>query len=140
MQSTCIEIFTDCKGYALGSVEGRVAIQYFEDNSNPKRSFAFKCHRQGNKVFAVNAISFNSLGTFSTSGGDGAYVFWDKDTKKKIRSYERSNISITSTDFNGDNSIFAYASSYDWSKGVNKRDPTTKISLHIVRTDDIKKN
>lgn len=31
-------------GYALGSVEGRVAIQYVNPQ-NPKDNFTFKCHR-----------------------------------------------------------------------------------------------
>eukprot|EP01091_Cochliopodium_minus_P012493 TRINITY_DN3794_c0_g1_i1.p1 TRINITY_DN3794_c0_g1~~TRINITY_DN3794_c0_g1_i1.p1 ORF type:complete len:306 (-),score=71.74 TRINITY_DN3794_c0_g1_i1:307-1224(-) len=121
MQSTCVELFTDCKGYALGSVEGRVAIQYFEE-VYPKNNFAFKCHRMANKVFSVNSLSFNKFGTFSTAGGDGSYTFWDKDTKKKIKSYERAQSSITSTDFSADNSLFAYSVCYDWSKGIKKRE------------------
>lgn len=37
-----LQIF--CLGYALGSVEGRVAIQYVNP-ANPKDNFTFKCHR-----------------------------------------------------------------------------------------------
>lgn len=33
-----------CAGFALGSVEGRVAIQYVAPQ-NPKDNFTFKCHR-----------------------------------------------------------------------------------------------
>ena len=36
----------DGKGYALASVEGRVAVEYFADEESNK-SFAFKCHRKG---------------------------------------------------------------------------------------------
>jgi hypothetical protein len=47
-QHRCIAIFRDKKksptGYALGSVEGRVAIQYVNPQ-NPKDNFTFKCHR-----------------------------------------------------------------------------------------------
>jgi len=32
--STCIRIFPDCKGYILGSIEGRVAIQYFQEQQH----------------------------------------------------------------------------------------------------------
>lgn len=32
------------KGFALGSVEGRVCIQYVNP-TNPKDNFTFKCHR-----------------------------------------------------------------------------------------------
>lgn len=47
-QHRCVAIFKDKKkqptGYALGSVEGRVAIQYVNP-LNPKDNFTFKCHR-----------------------------------------------------------------------------------------------
>jgi mRNA export factor len=47
-QHRCISIFKDKTnqptGFALGSVEGRVAIQYVNP-VNPKDNFTFKCHR-----------------------------------------------------------------------------------------------
>lgn len=47
-QHRCVAIFKDKKkaptGYALGSIEGRVAIQYVNP-PNPKDNFTFKCHR-----------------------------------------------------------------------------------------------
>ena len=47
-QHRCVAIFRDKKkvpvGYAAGSVEGRVAIQYV-NTTNPKDNFTFKCHR-----------------------------------------------------------------------------------------------
>ena len=53
MQHRCVSIFVDRKasptnpppvGFALGSIEGRVAIQYVSPQ-NPKDNFTFKCHR-----------------------------------------------------------------------------------------------
>ena len=49
-QHRCVAIFKDKKGagapagFALGSVEGRVAIQYIVAAS-PRDNFTFKCHR-----------------------------------------------------------------------------------------------
>lgn len=47
-QHRTVSIFRDKKklpvGYALGSIEGRVAIQYV-NAMNPKDNFTFKCHR-----------------------------------------------------------------------------------------------
>lgn len=47
-QHRTVAIFSDKKkqpvGYALGSIEGRVAIQYVAP-INPKDNFTFKCHR-----------------------------------------------------------------------------------------------
>ena len=62
------------QGYAISSVEGRVAIEYFSESPEAQAGkFAFKCHRtkEGGKDTAhpVNAIAFHpSLGTFATGG------------------------------------------------------------------------
>lgn len=57
----CVSIFPDQKGFAVGSIEGRVGIEYFSEQAakaqtpggykpvntygGAKLSFAFKCHR-----------------------------------------------------------------------------------------------
>merc|ERR1719195_429365 len=78
-------------GFALGSVEGRVAIQYV-NAANPKDNFTFKCHRSNGAVngfqdiFAVNDIAFHPVhGTLATVGSDGRYSFWDKDARTKLK-------------------------------------------------------
>ena len=74
----CLTCFPDSQGYMVGSVEGRVAVQHLEDAQQSK-NFTFKCHRDGNDVYAVNGITFHpQYGTFVTSGSDGSYNFWDK--------------------------------------------------------------
>lgn len=43
-----VDCFTDGKGYAVSSVEGRVAWEYFDPALGPmgaKENYAFKCHR-----------------------------------------------------------------------------------------------
>lgn len=75
-QTRCITCFPDHTGFLVGSVEGRVAVHHVEDHQQ-SRNFTFKCHRDGNDVFAVNAMSFHPQhGTFVTAGSDGAYNFW----------------------------------------------------------------
>jgi len=49
-QFTSIAVFTECDGYAVGSLEGRCMVQYIKpeyrnNQNNNKSSFAFKCHR-----------------------------------------------------------------------------------------------
>lgn len=53
-------------GYVLSSIEGRVAVEYFDPNAEvQKRKYAFKCHRIKNEgkeqIFPVNAISFHNV-------------------------------------------------------------------------------
>jgi mRNA export factor len=77
-QSRCVACFPDQTGFALGSVEGRVGVQYVQKVTG-KDHFAFKCHRQDSNVYSVNAIAFNNtFGTFATVGSDGVVTFWDK--------------------------------------------------------------
>ena len=59
------------------------------------RNFAFKCHRQQEtQVYAVNAISFHPRwGTFATAGSDGVYTFWDKDSKQRLKMFNKYDVS-----------------------------------------------
>lgn len=93
-QHRCVSIFLDKNtknptGFALGSIEGRVAIQYVEA-TNPKDNFTFKCHRsqpsqsnQPQDIYAVNDIVFHPIYmTLATVGSDGRFSFWDKDARQ----------------------------------------------------------
>lgn len=131
-QHRSVAIFNDVKkktptGYAIGSIEGRVAIQYLNP-VNPKDNFTFKCHRvnqsTGNiqDIYAVNDIAFHPVhGTLATVGSDGTFSFWDKDARTKLKSSETIDQPITKCAFSAGGQIFAYAVGYDWSK-VNKHD------------------
>jgi len=68
-------------------------------------------------VAKVNGIAFHPThGTLSTVGSDGRFSFWDKDARTKLKTSEQLDQPITCCCFNALGNIFAYASSYDWSK------------------------
>lgn len=144
-QTRVVSCFTDSAGFAIGSIEGRCAIQYVEEKDSSS-NFSFKCHRDPAvnnvvNVHAVNAISFHPVhGTFSTAGSDGTFHFWDKDAKHRLKGYPNVGGSITATTFNKTGSIFAYAISYDWSKGYqhNTQNYPIKVMLHPVTNDECK--
>jgi mRNA export factor len=142
-QSRSITCFPDKTGFALGSIEGRVAIHHVEEKDNVK-NFAFKCHREnnGSEIYAVNALAFNKqFGTFATCGSDGSYHFWDKDSKTRLKAFQRCSLPVTSAAFNGDGTIFAYSIGYDWSKGAEYYNPNTMknyILLHAVQEAEVK--
>lgn len=74
------------------------------------------------------------------SGSDGCYHFWDKETKRRLKAMERVNESITCGTFNRDGSLYAYAVSYDWSKGCQQYNPATArntVMLHPVTEADV---
>ena len=65
----------------------------------------------------VNDIKFHPVhGTLATVGSDGRFSFWDKDARTKIKTSEQLDQPITCCAFNSNGQIYAYASSYDWSK------------------------
>lgn len=53
-QTRVIKCFPNKQGYALSSIEGRVAIEYFDPNPEiQKKKYAFKCHRIKNEETEV---------------------------------------------------------------------------------------
>lgn len=151
-QHRCVSIFADKKtsaptGFALGSIEGRVAIQYVQP-TNPKDNFTFKCHRSNvapsggvQDIYAVNDISFHPVhGTLSTVGSDGRFSFWDKDARTKLKTSEQFDLPITCSSFNAQGNIFGYASSYDWSKGHEGYEPQKMKPNILMRScfDELK--
>ncbi|XP_038057612.1 mRNA export factor-like [Patiria miniata] len=142
-QHRCVAIFQDTKktgpaGYALGSIEGRCAIQ-FEPAATPKDNFTFKCHRSNGAssysyqdIFAVNAIAFHpEHGTLATAGSNGKFSFWDKDARTKLKTSEEMENPITACAFDAKGNIFAYAVSYDWSKGHEFYNPQKKNYIFL---------
>ena len=80
-QCRTVKYFPDGNGIALGSTEGRVAVEFLEELGLPAKmkKYAFKCHRQGDTVYPVNCIAFHPIyGTFATGGCDGTVgtCFW----------------------------------------------------------------
>ena len=59
-QTRCVRCTPDGRGYAVASVEGRVAVDFFDDAESAASKYAFKCHRrvEGGKdvVYPVNAL------------------------------------------------------------------------------------
>jgi len=150
-QTRVVSCFTASanSGFAVGSVEGRVAIQYIEEKDNAG-NFAFRCHRHDSAansrnpsmVFAVNDISFNPVhGTFSTCGSDGICHFWDKDARNRLKSFDPLPGPISASCFNRNGTIFAYSVSYDWSKGHLGMPPghPNKLMLHACKDEEVKK-
>lgn len=73
-------------------------------------------------ILQVNGIAFHPVhGTLATVGSDGRFSFWDKDARTKLKTSEQLDQPISACCFNHNGNIFAYASSYDWSKvrGLN---------------------
>ncbi|XP_048325158.2 protein RAE1 isoform X2 [Ziziphus jujuba] len=79
--------------------------------------------------------------TFATAGSDGAFNFWDKDSKQRLKAMSRCSQPIPCSAFNNDGSIFAYSVCYDWSKGAENHNPASAknyIFLHLPQESEVK--
>jgi mRNA export factor len=159
-QTRCVACFPNKSGYLVGSIEGRVAVHHVEDSVGQTSNFTFKCHRDDSDIYPVNSCAFHPQhGTFVTAGGDGTYNFWDKDSKQRLRAMQRccypaagggggvggqqatEPAPIPCGAFNSDGSIYAYAVSYDWSRGHSAYNPQTMrthVLLHACQDQEVK--
>ena len=140
-QTRVVSCYSNSEGYALGSIEGRVSLNNFEDGPKSSSEFTFKCQRNDSLVYAVNAISFHPIhGTFSTAGSDGTWAIWDKDSKQRLKASDKAPNAICATAFNRNGNIFAYGVGYDWSKGYehNQRDGKNMVFLNATKDADVK--
>lgn len=73
-QTRCIRCFPNRQGYVVSSIEGRVAVEYFDETQRQK--YAFKCHRTKDEanvelIYPVNVIAFHRQhNSFATGGSD----------------------------------------------------------------------
>jgi len=117
-QTRAIKISPNKEGYVMSSIEGRVAVEYFDpDPEVQKRKFAFKCHRMKEynieHIYPVNAISFHNIyNTFATGGSDGFVNIWDGFNKKRLCQFHHYDASIAALAFSNDGSTLAIACSY----------------------------
>lgn len=85
----------------MGSVDGKVAIEYFE--SFHLFSYTFKGHKSFNKElnkvvsYPVNDIAYYPVQSegdtqkFLTCGSDGFIRIWDSERQKRVASYQYSD-------------------------------------------------
>ncbi|ETO19043.1 hypothetical protein RFI_18194 [Reticulomyxa filosa] len=137
---------TNGEQFILASIEGRVAIEYFDPSQEAQqKKFAFKCHRSVDKttmvqtIYPVNCVSVHPIyGTFATGGCDGIVSVWDMDNKKRISQFSAFATSIASIDFSGSgNQLMAIAQSYTWEQGPTEH-PKDSIFIRRVKEAEMK--
>ena len=167
-QTRKVCVFPDGKGFAEGSIEGRVAIKNIKDLNNlppinqengtimgkddqGKDDFAFRCHRNTKVnpalVYSVNDIAFNPVyGTFATVGSDGIYSIWDKLNRSRLFERNDPNMDktpLTTCDYNSSGTLLAFGIGYDWSRGAEaakEYNSGAKIGIHYLPIFHRKKN
>ncbi|XP_020906748.1 mitotic checkpoint protein BUB3 [Exaiptasia diaphana] len=136
-QTRCIRCFPNKQGYVLSSIEGRVAVEFFDPSPEvQKKKYAFKCHRIKEKdielIYPVNAIAFHNVhNTFATGGSDGFVNIWDGFNKKRLCQFHRYPTSISSLSFSHDGGLLAIASSYMYEEDEKDHPPDAVYIRHV---------
>ncbi|KAF9234727.1 WD40 repeat-like protein [Melanogaster broomeanus] len=142
----------DGQGYAIGSVEGRIGVEYFDPSPEAQeKKYAFKCHRQTiedvDHVWPVNALAFHPVlvlfvynisvyNTFASAGSDGTVSIWDHKVKKRLRQYPKYSAPIPSVAFNCDGTRLAVGVSYTWDDGEEGAKAAERPAVWIRKTGD----
>ncbi|XP_078435356.1 mitotic checkpoint protein BUB3.1-like [Wolffia australiana] len=142
-QTRCVRCYPNGTGFALSSVEGRVAMEFFDlSEAGQSKKYAFKCHRKSEAgrdiVYPVNAMAFHPIyGTFATGGCDGYVNVWDGNNKKRLYQYSKYPTSISALSFSRDGGLLAVASSYTYEEGDISHEPDT-IFVRTVNEMEVK--
>jgi len=132
----------DGQGYATASVEGRIAVEYFDPSPEiQEKKYAFKCHRQTiqdvDHVWPVNALAFHPVyNTFASAGSDGTVSIWDHKLKKRLRQYPKYHSAVPSIAFNCNGTKLAVGVSYTWDEGEEGAKTTERPSVFVRTTGD----
>ncbi|CAE7804264.1 BUB3.1 [Symbiodinium sp. CCMP2592] len=145
VQLRCVKIGPDEHHAAVGSDEGRVALEPLCRSRPPGDSvrYAFKCHRtktDGKEVaHQVNAIAFHpAYATFATGGGDGSTCFWDGFARKRLAKLGPFSTSVSSLDFSADGALLAVAVSYAFEEGERCPPPVPSLFVRAVEPADVR--
>ncbi|XP_024021519.1 mitotic checkpoint protein BUB3.3 isoform X2 [Morus notabilis] len=120
----CVSSVPYSKGFAAGSVDGRVALEMsFSANSDDitsNFSYTFRCHpKSANKrlhLVSVNDIVFNPLigSAFFTGDNNGYVSAWNAQSRKRLFELPRYPNSVASLSMNHKGQLLAVASSYTY--------------------------
>ena len=160
-------ISTDGQFYCIAGAEGRVHVQFVNDNQSSK-NFVFRAHKTDvdkiKKVFFYNPINdiqfYPKNNITATCGSDGSYCFWDiaersrlfhgptvpgvggaPQNKKCLFPGGERPAPILSSAFNAEGSVYAYGVGYDWNAGPQWNMPQLQVNavvLHYIKPDDLK--
>lgn len=112
-QTRAIACMPNDGGYASSSIEGRVAVEWFDSSAESQaRKYAFKCHRHDDgevqMVYPVHALAFHPVhGTFASGGQDGFIALWDAVAKRRIKQYHQYQEGVAALAFSSDGKYLA---------------------------------
>ncbi|KAI3899832.1 hypothetical protein MKW92_009785 [Papaver armeniacum] len=132
---SCVGLFPDSKGYAVGSVDGLVAVQCLDLSDANDMSYMFRCQpksRDGKRhLVSVNDVVFNPshYGAFVTGDNEGYAILWSAQSRKRLFQFTKYPNSVSSLSYNSSGQFLAVASSYTHQE-ANEREEPPQIFIH----------
>ncbi|XVE85792.1 hypothetical protein DITRI_Ditri17bG0119700 [Diplodiscus trichospermus] len=120
VQIRCVCSIPYSKGYAVGSVDGRVKLEISYPPSSKNMGYMFRCHpksRDGRyHLVPVNDITFNPFisGALVTGDNEGYVTAWDAKSRRRLFELPRCSNSVASLAYNDEGQLLAVASSYTY--------------------------
>ncbi|XP_024640935.1 mitotic checkpoint protein BUB3.3 isoform X1 [Medicago truncatula] len=117
-QLRCVSSIPYAEGFAVGSVDGRVALQVSNSSNSNDIGYTFRCHPKSkdgqHHLASVNNIAFSPLmsGAFVTGDDEGYATIWDARSRKRLIEFPRYSNSVASLSYNHSGQLLAVASSY----------------------------
>ena len=155
-QLRSLACFPDGRGFAAGSIEGKVAWEYFDGQiPDGQKSYVFKCHREkyqqgGEAVWPVNTLACHPVyGSFVTGGGDGTAHLWDGRNRKRLWKLPKPMLTSISASALSSDDLLAMGVSYDYSQGpqpparpqhnATEKDVllTSRIVIRSMKTEEV---
>jgi len=139
-QTRSVCCFADKSGYALSSIEGRIAVQNFNPQ-NPSR-FKTRCHRgPDNKLPSHPSHSLAAFplpqraDVFASAGGDGMVNFYDKTHRNIVHKWATPQ-PLVAGQFSSDGALYAYATGDDLMRGPEGPNPAARSGIRIHRVTE----
>lgn len=135
----CVRSVPNAKGFAVGSVDGRVSLQISYPLSSEDIEYTFRCFpksKDRHYLVSANDIAFSPLvsGVFVTGDNEGYVIMWDAGSKRRLVELPRFSNSIASLSYNHAGKLLAVASSYTYQE-ANEIENSPRI--FIYKTDNI---
>ena len=153
-QSRCLRIrpappAAQSNCFALSSVRGRVAIDYFTEPAPPLQPFGFKAHTSAPSeagsgkptAHPVHAMAFHPLHSncLATGGGDGGVAVWDVDKRKRLCVWaggrDRAELAVSSLSWSADGTRLALAAGYGWEYGEDGATAGKRNGIWVRRVE-----
>ncbi|WOL15444.1 mitotic checkpoint protein BUB3.3 isoform X2 [Canna indica] len=118
-QIRCVRSFSNDEGYAIGSVDGCVAIEYLDPSKSHEMGCVFRCHPKSRSgryhLVKINDIGFHPCSTTFVTGDDEGYaILWDLQSKKKLFELQQFPCSVSSLAYSHSGELLAVSSSYTY--------------------------